>query len=609
MSEPTAIQFHDVGKVYRIYPSRRDGVLDSLGLTRFPLVRGATFREFWALRGINLAVASGQRLGIVGRNGAGKTTLLKLMTGNIAPTEGKIDVTGRVQALLEAGGGLHPEFTGHENIHAALTYQGLAPREISEQTEDIEDFTELGEFLEQPLKTYSLGMQARLAFAIATTLEPEILIIDEVLGAGDAYFFTKSTQRMTALVDSGATVLLVTHALEQVERFCDEAIWLERGRIVARGSALEVLKQYEAFIRRLEDDRLRAKNLKVQSRKYTSMQQELYADGLLVRVGLGSGSCDVSEVALIRDGELEDTVRVGDAQDADPTQSASILVDTGWSEPREESERSFRRLVAGSAAAGSVQFHLWAFYEESRYAFEFTYRASPDAAATTAEIMLNGELLSTTVLPESSSWRTQRVELPMHDHELRSSRRQAARSTRGSRHGVRASTASGARSRATTATAPRPAQETAVSRWLGIGSLLIERVLLLDDLRAEQAVFTAFSPMKLELTFRAQTSGTFPLAVSAIFHTLDGVRVFAHVSEPMELLLEEGESRTAILDLGGLNLGDGRYVISVGLYEDVSQPHGPQPYYDHLDRSYEFQVVGSAPYGGIFQHPGGWSLR
>src|SRR5579864_3487501 len=189
------VRFSDVGKMYKIFPSRRDNLLEVLGLRRLIGDRGSRYQEFWALRGIDFELRRGERLGIIGRNGAGKSTLLRLVTGNIPPSEGDVGVNGDVQALLEIGGGLHPEFTGRENIRAALGFMGLGPAEIDEATIDIAEFTELGRFLDQPFKTYSVGMQARLSFAIATATTPEILIVDEILGAGDAYFFGRSTER------------------------------------------------------------------------------------------------------------------------------------------------------------------------------------------------------------------------------------------------------------------------------------------------------------------------------------------------------------------------------------------------------------------------------
>lgn len=243
-----AISLREVSKSYRLYGSQRDQLLDVLGLTRFSLLRTKPVQEFKALDGVSFDVPRGGRMAIIGRNGAGKTTLLKLVSGNFAPTAGRISVTGSVQALMGTGLGFHPEFTGIENIRASLHYNGLSHTELTQAIEDIVDFCELGQFIDQPFKTYSLGMQARLMFATATAIHPDILIVDEVLGAGDAYFSAKSSVRMQALASSGCTLLLVSHSTQQVLQFCDRAAWLEAGRVRMIDDAFLVVKAYEEFI-------------------------------------------------------------------------------------------------------------------------------------------------------------------------------------------------------------------------------------------------------------------------------------------------------------------------------------------------------------------------
>ena len=249
---PPAIQLDGVAKIYRLYDSPTEQALDVFGLSALRFWRKPRYHEHAALDDISLTVGRGQRLGVIGRNGAGKTTLLKLITGNFAPNRGSVRVNGSVQALINIGLGFHPEFTGFENIRASLVYNGLGETELKNAIDDIVEFVELGEYLHQPIRTYSMGMQSRLYFATATAVRPDILIIDEVLGAGDAYFSAKSADRMKRLTLSGATLLLVSHSMTQVLQFCDTAIWLEEGRIVLRDAALTVVNAYDKFMVEME---------------------------------------------------------------------------------------------------------------------------------------------------------------------------------------------------------------------------------------------------------------------------------------------------------------------------------------------------------------------
>jgi len=246
--EPPAIRLQNVSKIYKLHGSQRDQLIDVLGLQRFGLRPKTTPKEFAALSSVSLSVPRGHRLGIVGRNGAGKTTLLKLICGNFAPTSGEIMVNGAVQALMNVGLGFHPEYTGRENVEASLQYNGLARDEYRHAIDGIIEFCELGDFLDQPFKTYSLGMHARLLFPAATPIRPDILIVDEVLGAGDAYFVAKSKIRVEKLVSSGCTMLLVSHSMQQILELCDEAIWMDKGNIRMQGESFLVVKAYEEYL-------------------------------------------------------------------------------------------------------------------------------------------------------------------------------------------------------------------------------------------------------------------------------------------------------------------------------------------------------------------------
>lgn len=562
-SEP-AVRLSGVGKMYKVFRSRRGIVLDALGLAR-----PGSYREFWALRELDLELRPGERLGLIGRNGAGKSTVLRLLTGRIHATEGTIEVSGRVNALLETSGGLHPEFSGYENVRAALQSMGYEDDRIRQATEEIAEFTELGRFLDQPFKTYSLGMQSRLAFAVATAVEPEILVVDEMLGAGDAYFFSKALERMEALISSGAAVLIVSHALDHIIRFCDEAIWLDRGRVVMRAASTDVVRAYDRFTRELEDRRLRARNRKVLAGRYDAFEREGATDQLEVAIDPSAGVCEVAELRLRRDGEVEEVLRVGDAQDADEGQTAFVeLAGGGWGRSEHLGERYFRRLGA-AAAPGRAVFALWFFYPGSRYELETTYR-SPDGP-TPLRIERAGGVEADVELPATPDWRTERIAFGG------SSARRAHDGTPGEH-----------------------------IRWPGEGTLRIEEVTLHGEGGREQAVFAAGSPLTVRVTARAVEAGRYPITPAVSLYRADGILVSNHPGEELELDLAEGEFAAWELAFGPLNLGDGRYLLTPALYRRLTHL-GDSPFYDLLDRSHTFEVAGNAPFAnGVFQHPARW---
>ena len=331
-----AVSLNGVGKRYRLYRTPRDRILDLLGITK--LWKAPAANEFWALRDLDLHVKRGERLGLLGRNGAGKSTLLRLLVGNLEATEGVVSVSGSIQAMLELGTGFHPEFTGIQNIRTSLRYIGLETAEIEANVEEIIDFSELEEYIEQPVRTYSAGMYARLAFAVATAVRPEILIIDEVLGAGDAYFAGKCVQRMRRLTeDSGTTVLFVSHDLASVQQLCTRAVWIKKGRIHEDGSPLDVVKSYMLEVREDEERRLRRRDARGSLTDDVPRIFRLLPD----YAHQGRSSMVVRRLAI----ESEDyrgSIAVGSPQDNSPNEENRLLIDKGatdWSEIRSEGGR------------------------------------------------------------------------------------------------------------------------------------------------------------------------------------------------------------------------------------------------------------------------------
>ena len=203
------------------------------------------YNEFWALQNVNFEVQKGDQVGILGLNGAGKSTLLKVIAGVFKPTEGKVIKNGRLVPLLELGAGFDPQYTGRENIYLYGAVLGFSKKFLDEKLDEIIEFSELGKFIDVPVKNYSSGMKSRLGFSVATLVEPDILILDEVLSVGDAKFRKKSEAKIMSMFDKGVTVLFVSHSLDQVKRLCNKAILLEKGKIISHGSIEEVSKVYE----------------------------------------------------------------------------------------------------------------------------------------------------------------------------------------------------------------------------------------------------------------------------------------------------------------------------------------------------------------------------
>ena len=242
MSKQPAIIVDNVSMKFNLSKEKVDSLKDYIIKS---IKKEIKYNEFWALQNVSFTVEKGDRVGILGLNGAGKSTLLKVIAGVFKPTEGSVTKHGKMVPLLELGAGFDPQYTGKENIYLYGAMLGYSKEFIDEKYDEIVKFSELKDFIDVPIKNYSSGMKARLGFSIATVVSPKILILDEVLSVGDAKFRKKSEKKVLSMFDSGVTVLFVSHSLAQVQRICNKAMILEKGKLIAYGDIDEISEQYE----------------------------------------------------------------------------------------------------------------------------------------------------------------------------------------------------------------------------------------------------------------------------------------------------------------------------------------------------------------------------
>ena len=238
-----AVCVDQVTKVYKLYDRNRDRMKEALGLTRKKL-----HREHYALNGVDLKIYRGETVGIIGTNGSGKSTILKIITGVLNPTSGSVTVNGRISALLELGAGFNMEYTGMENIYLNGTMMGFSKEEIKKRIPEILEFADIGDFVNQPVKTYSSGMFVRLAFAVAINIDPEILIVDEALSVGDVFFQSKCYHKFEEFKEQGKTILFVSHDLSSIAKYCDRVILLDKGKKLGEGAPKQMIDDYKRVL-------------------------------------------------------------------------------------------------------------------------------------------------------------------------------------------------------------------------------------------------------------------------------------------------------------------------------------------------------------------------
>ena len=285
------LEVSDISKSFKDYGSEWKRILSWFGLRFKPA------EEHHILKHINFSIAPGEAVGIVGQNGAGKSTLLKIITGTLKPSEGIVGINGRISAILELGMGFHPDLTGRQNIYHSAGLMGFTLKQIDAVVDDLEAFAEIGEYFDQPVRTYSSGMQMRTAFSVATAYRPEILIVDEALSVGDAYFQHKSFERIREFQKQGTSLLLVSHDRAAIQAICDRAILLEKGSVIKDGDPEAVMDFYNAL---------------VAERENSTIKQEIKEDGKIQTVS-GTGEAKIEDIGLHNDKDKKiEYIAVGD---------------------------------------------------------------------------------------------------------------------------------------------------------------------------------------------------------------------------------------------------------------------------------------------------------
>jgi lipopolysaccharide transport system ATP-binding protein len=563
-----AIRARGLTKSYRLYPSHAYRALDALGL--LPASRRRRIPEHLALCGVDLDIRRGEKVAIIGRNGAGKSTLLKLVTGVLQPTAGTIEVRGSVKALLEIGAGFLPELTGRENVLGYLGHLGVTGKAAERALREIVEFAEIEEYVGQPMKTYSAGMAMRLMFAAATQIAPDVLVLDEVLSVGDAYFSQKSFARIRELCSSGdATLLLVTHDIYGARNFCERFVWIDAGQVRADGDAVSVVQRYEESVRaQAEEER---------SRKLLAEAETVDSPGLLVEIGPSreehwSGPVWVRRIALLSADRL-----LAEITPEGGTRGSSWL-EGAWSAPEAHHGSPARRLDPWAAPfqRGPVRLPYPAGSgnpADLRIVVEGWSQGGGGL-----EVRLQGQLLppqSANGVLAAGSW--QSVTL----RDLR----------------------------------PVRARHADVRHRYGTGRAVVESVRFLDGSGEPAAEFAVGGPMMVEVRIRVVDPLLDGLATLVIaFHKEGIVEATRLISEELRLVPGAMEPQIARFSLDPLLLCDGDYLVSAQLAEE-RYFWKPAQYFtvstgihDFWARTFQVRVRGAHPAerGGVFRHPARW---
>lgn len=563
-----AISLVGIKKCFRRFSHPGWRALDALGLP----VSQKKYDIYPALAEMNLKVRRGERVALIGRNGAGKSTLLRVISGQMRPDCGTLEVNGSVQALMTLGTGFHPNFTGMQNIRSSLAYQGLSPEEMGRCIADIVDFVELEGFLDRPVKEYSAGMYARLAFAVATSVTPDILIIDEVLGAGDAYFLGKCIQRMKALTGRGATILFVSHDISSVQMLCDRGVWIENGKIKEDGDLLSVSKAYLASVREEEESRIRAKSMSLSRSQAKGLINNGGAATLLRLIGKGrppSAPLALSSVTYGDGLNVYHDISVGERVDS----GSHIMIDPkfmNWKVGEIDSRKvCFFGNYGGSFGHAPIQI-VWNSYNLSSPWVELEILPSKDGDVVLEqydpEQNLYVPILQIPAAKESK-WLKLRASL-LHENSAQQ---------------------------------PTPAETDVLINGLqpleandryGSGEITITGFAFFDDLGAQRHTLITGRHASIVMAYHATIPVPSAVPVMAIYRP-DGTCVLQIIAALDGYDFEALEGRGAIrAQFTPLLLGPGDYLVSCALFREFNPASSVEPIaFDLHDRCYALKVL------------------
>lgn len=546
---------------------------------------------FVALDEVSFTIGRGERVALVGRNGAGKSTLLRHISGEFTPTAGRIAVAGKVKALFALGDGFHPEFSGRQNLKTALALNGFGWREIPQAIEEVIDFTELEAFIDRPLKEYSAGMYARLAFAAATAARPDILIIDEILGAGDAYFLGKCLQRVRDITAHGSTILFVSHDMGSALMLCERGIWLHGGRVRGDGEMTAIARSYGEHIREEQELSLRARTMRLSKR-----QAAASGTGSLVRLvsdgeGAPASPCHVSRLAFGDGDVVLGSTEVG-IQDLDgpirPIVEAGVM---NWGKSGSFAGRRCRPFgdFGGRFVHAPIALR-WGDEGASAPWVEIDIAASPSDALLVQQYEGGSYRTVGAIDPElEPRWRTRRFAL------LSAEDAQAEPEVPAPSHAP-AETRQGPP--ATTIAAP--------------GLAAIADVAFLDETGRERHTLVTGRRAAVRMRVRAEVPIADPIAVVALYRP-DGTCVSQLISsrDGPGLGRVDGDVELTV-SLDELLIGPGDYLASVALFDSLDASRLPEDRaYDLHDRRYALKIVETDfepfPYG-LVRQKGRWSI-